>query len=87
MPIYEYRSQSSNSCILCKSAFEVRQKINDKHISECPRCGQPVERLFSRSSIAIMDTLSANESYRTHTQEDADRLGLDRGFAEDQIWE
>jgi hypothetical protein len=27
------------------------------------------------------------ESFQTHTEEDADRLGLSGGFSSDEIWE
>lgn len=32
MPIYEY------TCTSCQHNFELMQKINDKSISQCPKC-------------------------------------------------
>ncbi len=87
MPIYEYKSTSSAPCDLCKAKFEVRQGLDQEPLTECPRCKAPVERLFSRNFIAVTESLSPEETFRTHTSEEAENLGLDGGFAGDQIWE
>jgi len=87
MPIYEYRSTNAKACTLCKVSFEIRQGIDDKPLTECPKCGAPVERLFSRNFIAVTDSLSPDETFNIHTGEEAENLGLNGGFAEDQIWE
>ncbi len=45
MPIYEYRHKHEPS--KCKDPFEVIAAIKDDALSECPTCGQPVERILS----------------------------------------
>lgn len=45
MPIYEYQ------CGSCGHRFERIQKFSDPAQSECPNCGQPVERLVSAPAI------------------------------------
>lgn len=45
MPIYEYECQK------CKKTTEVFQKINDKPLAKCPKCGGRVEKLISASAI------------------------------------
>lgn len=87
MPIYEYQSISDNSCSLCCSVFEVRQGINEEHLTECPKCGHTVKRLLSRSFVSIVDNLSLPESLKTYSEEESDGLGLEGGFSPDQIWE
>jgi len=86
MPIYEYRASTSRACPLCKEPFEQRQAFNDASLSECPDCGAPIRRLLSRQFIAITDTLAAEDTYETYTDGEADRLGLEGGFGEDQVW-
>lgn len=41
MPTYEYE------CQYCSHAFEAFQKITDKHLEKCPKCGKKVKRLIS----------------------------------------
>lgn len=45
MPIYEYR------CGKCQYQFEILQKINDKCLETCPRCGGALIRLISSPAI------------------------------------
>ena len=87
MPIYEYKSTNADACDLCKIKFEIRQGIDDKPLTKCPQCGASVKRLFSRNFIAITEALSLDETFTPHTEEEAESLGLNGGFAEDQIWE
>lgn len=48
MPIYEY------ACKACEKGFEIRQKIADAPLIDCPSCGAPeLERLVSASSFAL----------------------------------
>ena len=88
MPLYEYRAKE-NGCELCRQRFEVRQGINDPLLERCPHCGAPLERLISRSFVCVLEPLPLKETFKTHTEEEADRLGLDltSGFAADQVWE
>ena len=41
MPTYEYE------CTVCGHAFEAFQKITDKHLEKCPKCGKKVRKLIS----------------------------------------
>jgi len=45
MPLYEYQ------CKKCKHRFEQIQKFSDKPVTKCPKCGGPVEKLISTSSV------------------------------------
>lgn len=44
MPTYEYQ------CTKCHHTYEAFQKITDKHLEKCPKCGQKVKRLISSGS-------------------------------------
>lgn len=56
MPIYEYEPINLNkSCSKCKYGFEFIQKMNDKPIAECPRCGQGVKKIISWCRAAVME--------------------------------
>ena len=87
MPIYEYKSKSETSCSLCKVKFEVRQSVKDEPLSECPKCGRDVEKIFSKSLVVAVDSLSPEETYTTYTEQEADAMGLKGGFAPDEIWD
>jgi putative FmdB family regulatory protein len=41
MPTYEYR------CRVCGHEFEALQRITEKPLTQCPKCGKKVERLIS----------------------------------------
>ena len=41
MPTYEYE------CLECKFTFEEFQRITDKPLNKCPKCGGPAKRLIS----------------------------------------
>jgi putative regulatory protein, FmdB family len=47
MPAYEYE------CAQCERHFDVRQKMSDAPIAECPSCGGTVKRLISGGAGAI----------------------------------
>ncbi len=40
MPTYGYR------CTKCANEFDVFQKMSDKPVTDCPKCGGPVKRVF-----------------------------------------
>ena len=50
LPLYEYE------CSVCQHRFELLQKFSDEPASSCVRCGGPVARLISRSSIQFKGT-------------------------------
>ena len=43
--MYEYR------CTKCNHVFEKIQKFSDPQISECPKCGAPVEQVISAPAV------------------------------------
>lgn len=48
MPTYEYECQD------CGHKFELRQKMSDKHVKECPKCGkEKAKRLISAGAGVI----------------------------------
>ena len=87
MPIYEYKSTGSANCPLCKVKFELKQGLGEEPLKVCPQCGSEVRRLISRSFVSVTEPLSQEESFKTYTEEEADKLGLTDSFAPDQIWE
>ena len=87
MPIYEYKATGNTYCELCKDRFEVRQGMNDEPLKKCPKCGAEVKKLFSLPFICLKESLSQRETFATHTEEEADELGLEEDFAEDEIWD
>lgn len=50
MPLYEYK------CSSCGETFEVRQKFSDASLTVHEKCGGPVERLISLSSLKFKGT-------------------------------
>jgi putative FmdB family regulatory protein len=86
MPIYEYKA-INKGCEYCQKRFEVRQKMNEEPLKNCPKCGARVRRLISQPFICIEEPQSLKETFATHTEEEADQLGLDGGFAPDRIYE
>lgn len=50
MPIYEYVCQG------CENRFEIKQKMSDPPVADCPRCGQPVTKVISAPAIMFKGT-------------------------------
>ena len=50
MPLYEYKCQS------CGEIFEIIQKFSEEPLKVHEKCGGPVERLISRSSLKFKGT-------------------------------
>ena len=48
MPIYEYK------CKKCNTKIEVLQKINDKPIELCKKCGGKLKKLMSNNSFRLL---------------------------------
>jgi putative FmdB family regulatory protein len=88
MPIYEYRA-TGKGCDYCRDGFEVKQRVDTKPISKCPKCQAPVRRLMSRFRALIVETpdgASATENKIreferegrwSHAAELADKSGLE----------
>ena len=47
MPIYEYE------CTSCDKVFEVRQRISDEPLQNCPDCRGKVKKIVSASSFLL----------------------------------
>tara|TARA_R100001244_G_scaffold25113_2_gene25334 strand:+ start:9765 stop:9974 length:210 start_codon:yes stop_codon:yes gene_type:complete len=48
MPTYDYR------CEECKHEFEIRQAMNEDHLTDCPECEKPrLRRLIGKGSCVI----------------------------------
>ncbi len=47
MPLYEYE------CTACHKRTEKIQKFSDPEITQCPKCGGPLERVISAPAIAF----------------------------------
>ena len=47
MPIYEYE------CLKCKAHVEIMQKISDKPLSKCSKCGGRLEKQWSSTSFQL----------------------------------
>ncbi len=48
MPIYCYRATDpSSACDHCRQTFEVKQKMSDEPLKECPECGCEIERIIA----------------------------------------
>ena len=70
MPTYKYR------CNECDHEFEVRQRMSDDPITECPVCGGGVRRVvgsvgivFKGSGFYVTDNRSSNGKGRVQTVE------------------
>ena len=50
MPIYEYRCQS------CNKKIEAIQKVNDKQLTICKKCGGKLKRIISNTSFILKGT-------------------------------
>jgi len=52
MPIYEYQAKDADkSCEYCSKVFEEIQKMSDPPLETCPKCGSPLAKLISVSSV------------------------------------
>lgn len=66
MPTYDYE------CSSCGIKFELFQKITDKPIDKCPKCGKKVKRLIgSGSGIIFKGSGFYATDYRKKTGSDA----------------
>lgn len=50
MPIYEYE------CRKCKAHVEILQKLTDKPLTKCPKCGGRLEKQWSSTSFQLKGT-------------------------------
>jgi len=86
MPTYKYR------CKECGHEFEVRQRMSENPLTECPECGGPVRRVvgsvgivFKGSGFYVTDNRKANGKGRVQTTEksgDSADKGKEEGKSE-----
>lgn len=88
MPIYEYKA-TGKGCRYCRDGFEIKQRIDAKPLSKCPKCQAPIRRLMSRFRTFVAgtpDEASATEKKIrefekegrwSHAAELADKSGLE----------
>ncbi len=88
MPIYEYKAKGKG-CQYCHDRFEIRQRINDEPLSNCPKCQAPVKRVVSRFLACVVEipdeTIATEKKIRefekegrwSHAAELADKAGLE----------
>ncbi|MBI3813175.1 MAG: zinc ribbon domain-containing protein [Nitrospinae bacterium] len=50
MPIYEYE------CTKCSDNFEITQKITDKPLKKCSKCGGKLQKIISNTSFVLKGT-------------------------------
>jgi putative FmdB family regulatory protein len=62
MPIYEYAATGAG-CEHCRGHFDVRQKLADDALTQCPRCGAPVLRVISAPAFAIGNAHTLKEKH------------------------
>ena len=59
MPHYDY-APASGHCDKCPGRFEVYQRISEEKLTQCPECGQAVERIIG--AVAIGGRYSTSDS-------------------------
>ena len=94
MPIYEYRAVGE-SCEYCRNGFEIMQRMDDKHLSQCPKCRRVIGRIPSRFRACVIETADEvaetegrlhdfeKEGMWSHAAELADKAGLEDRARED----
>ncbi|WP_018024282.1 FmdB family zinc ribbon protein [Corynebacterium ulceribovis] len=65
MPIYAYR------CKDCNYAFDIRQSFDDDSLTECPKCGGNLRKVFG--SIGV--TFNGSGFYRTDSRSNSGSSG------------
>ena len=56
MPLYEYRCDKGHT-------FEVTQRMTDDPVSECQKCGRPVQRVFHPVAVHFKGSGFYNTDY------------------------
>jgi len=94
MPIYEYRT-IGKGCRYCRDGFEIKQRIDSKPLSKCPKCQAPIRRLMSRFRTLVAETPGKapatekkirefeKDGRWSHAAELADKSGLEDRARED----
>ena len=66
MPTYQYR------CTECGEDLEAVQKFSDAALTECPRCGGPLRKLFNAVGVVFKGSGFYRTDSRTGTSADTD---------------
>ncbi len=61
MPFYEYQA-IEGGCEYCREAFDVLQKMSEKALDKCPKCGAALRKLIS--SVNIGKNVLSNSNLR-----------------------
>ena len=61
MPVYEYLTSCESPCDECREPFEVVQSMSDDALTECPYCGQPVQRAITGFMVGKGDPLKPSK--------------------------
>ena len=56
MPIYSYKLKGKKACKYCRGGFEIVQKISEKPLTSCPKCGAKVVKVFLGFSLGFSQT-------------------------------
>lgn len=62
MPIYEYRCEKNHT-------FEVLQSISDDPVTECEKCGRPVQRVLHPVAVHFKGSGFYNTDYGTRKRQ------------------
>jgi putative FmdB family regulatory protein len=62
MPIYEYAAVTKG-CPQCEGHFDLRQKLKDDELTQCPQCAAPIRRVISAPSFAMGSAHTLKESH------------------------
>ncbi len=94
MAIYEYKA-TGKGCDYCRDGFEIRQRIDAKPLSRCPKCQAPIRKLVSKFRACVVETSDEamatekkvcefeEEGRWSHAAELADKAGLEDRAKED----
>jgi putative FmdB family regulatory protein len=70
MPTYEYRTtDQAKACDYCAEGFEVDQRMSERPLKVCPKCGAPVEKaisLFSVNTSTSTKSLLSDKNIKRH---------------------
>lgn len=57
MPIYVYKTKDrEKGCRHCRQGFELLQRLNDKPLKKCPKCGALLRRVISNFALGFSGT-------------------------------
>ena len=57
MPIYVYKTKDEGKgCGYCRQGFELLQRLNDKPLKKCPKCGALLRRGIPNFALGFSET-------------------------------